>query len=585
MKLPAASEKFRALAPAALLAAAGILAYANSFRGQFVYDDIRAIVDNPHIRQVFPLGRSLTGPGDSPTRDRPVLSFTLALNYAAGGLDPSGYHLVNLVIHILAGLTLFGILRRTFAGSRFPPGFRQGADGLAFSSALLWLLHPLQTSAVTYVIQRSESLSGLFYLLTLYCFIRGASSAGRRFWFAGAVIACALGMGTKAVTVTAPVMVFIYDAVFVSRSPAGAARRHRILYSFLAATWLIQVWLLLRTSYPDLAGLSPLRYLLTQPAVLLHYLRLAFFPHPLCLDYAWPLARGTGEVLPGALVIGGLLTLTVYGLIRKPALGFAGAWFFLILAPTSSFFPLEDPAFEHRMYLPLAAILTLAAGAVFGLLRRLPSPAGRRTLAAVLLLAVAGTFAGRTRERNRIFHDPLALWREVILLRPRNPRAYYNYGLELANAGRTEEAARSYREAIRLKPDYAEAYNNLGVLLAEGGVHSRAIQYFDYALEIKPRYWEAQFNRGMALSQAGKYREAVTAFRESLRVQPDYPPSHFQAGEALRNQGRHREATEHYRQALRLNPEYRPVIRSLAAGFFQAGTPEIGGIYLDLLTD
>ncbi|MDP8236909.1 MAG: tetratricopeptide repeat protein [Candidatus Erginobacter occultus] len=583
MESPTSSKRWQITAAALILIAAGALAYSNSFRGAFVFDDIRAIVNNPHIRQILPLSQSLSGPWDSAVRDRPVVSFTLALNYALGGLAPWGYHLFNLTVHLLAGLTLFGILRRTFGNSRFSPAFNRSATGLGFAAALIWLLHPLQTESITYVIQRSESLAGLFYLLTLYCFIRGADSERGRTWFAGAVLGCGLGLATKATMITAPVAVFLYDSIFLSRSPARAVKRHWRWHLALASTWLIQILLISRTSYGDLKGLSPLAYLFTQPSVIAHFLRLIVWPHPLCLDYGWPLAAGVMDVLPAAAVIGALLWLTIYGLFKKPTLGFAGAWFFLILAPTSSLLPLEDPAFEHRMYLPLAAITALAAGSVFNLLRRLHSRAGRRTAAVVILTAAALLLGSLTFLRNRIYHDPLQLWREITILRPEHARGYYNYGLELGKTGRRAEEIEQYREAVRLKPGYAFAYNNLASALVDKGELLEAVRHYGRAIRINPRYWEARYNLGMALSRLDKVLEALTAFEETIRIQPSFAPAYFQAGETLRKLGRHREAAAYYRKAIELNPAFISAIRERAVEAEQTGDRETARIYREFL--
>lgn len=583
MSLSPLIKKLRAVIPAAALILAGFLAYGNSFQGKFVYDDIRAIINNPHIRQVFPLIRSLTGPGDSSIRDRPVVSFSLALNYAAGGLAPRGYHLFNLAIHILAGLTLFGILRQTFQNPLFPSAINHSATGLSFFAALVWLLHPLQTESVTYIIQRSESLAGLFYLLTLYCFIRGAGTRQSWIWFGGAFLFCGLGMGTKAIMVTAPVLVFLYDSIFISGSAAQTVRRHWPGHLALAATWLIQVFLISRTSYSDLKILSPLSYLLTQPSVITRYLRLTLCPHPLCLDYGWPLAQGIGDVLPGAILIGGLLWLTVYGLFKKPVLGFAGAWFFLILAPTSSILPLEDPLSEHRMYLPLAAIAALAAASGFSLLRRFLPARQLRPTAGVLTLASALLLGHLTRERNRIYSDPIALWYEVSVLRPEHARGYYNYGLELGETGRRREAIVQYREAIRLKPDYALAYNNLGVALSEEDSYYQAIARYGQAIRLNPHYWEARYNLGIALSQLGKDREALTSFQESLRLQPHFAPAYLRTGDLLQKMSRHREAAAYYQKALKINPDCLSAIQERITEIDQTGDQDLAPIYHGIL--
>ncbi len=342
-----------------MLLLAAVVVYSDSFHGPFIFDD-RPAIDQVSAKEPWAASvwHTLIGP-------RPVIRATLALNYFIGGYDETGYHVGNLCIHILAALALFGVIRRTLTlpslGGRFG---EKAAASLAFAAALLWVVHPLQTQAVTYIIQRMESLMGLFYLLTLYCFIRSASSPNPRAWHAAAVAACALGMGCKEVMVSAPLIVLLYDRCFVAGSFREALRRRWRFYLALAATWLILLRSVIEGVGPhaisagfQLKEVTPFQYARSEPGVILHYLALAFWPARLCLDYAWPVANGIAQIAPGAIVIGALLAATIWALVRKPKWGFIGAWFFLILAPTSSIMPIKDLAFEHRMYLPLAAVV------------------------------------------------------------------------------------------------------------------------------------------------------------------------------------------------------------------------------------
>ena len=572
---------------ATILIVSGLLVYINSFSGAFVFDDIKAIVANQRIRNLLPLTESMTGPMESALRDRPIVSLTLAINYALGGLDAWNFHAFNLLIHILTGLTLFGIIRRTFLSRRLAARFDRQATGLAFASALLWIVHPIQTESVTYIIQRSESLAGLFYLLTLYCFIRGGSylviaksgatadqtsnNAGHRqpstvnrqlssLWLGLSFLFCALGMGTKSVMITAPLMVIIYDAIFISGSPREAFKNHWPFFISLAATWLIQILIILRTDYGDLKSLSPTAYFLTQPGVILHLIRLSFWPHPLCLDYGWPLAHRIREILPPAMLIGALLWATIWGLIKRPTLGFLGIWFFLILAPTSTILPLEDPIFEHRLYLSLAAFTTLAVLAAYTLLRRVRSKKRRIILGCVLLTATTIILGYRTHVRNRIYQSPLVLWQSIVDQRPEHARGHYNLGLELSKVGKREAAIVEYREAVRLKPDYSDAYNNLGAALVEGGNALEAIRHYGQALRTKPQFWEARYNMGIALSSLKKYREAEICFQEVIRIQPTFAPAYHQAAEELWKMDQIDQALPYYRKAIRLNPAYREIL-------------------------
>ena len=287
---------------AGLIVLATLAAYANSFQGVFVFDDQPSIVDNPTIRHLWPIWRVLFPPSHGETvSGRPLLNLTFAVNYALGGLNPWGYHAVNLAIHVLAALPLFGILCRTL---RLPPlrdRFGRSATLPALAISLLWAVHPLQTESVTYVAQRAESLCGLFYLLTLYCFIRGATidpasrSAVRRppLWYSAAIFSCLLGMATKEVMATAPLMVLLFDRTFLAGSFAQALRRRWGLYLGLAATLGGLAYLVVATpagrggtaGFATPEALGAWEYIRSQPAAILHYLRLAVWPHPLCIDY------------------------------------------------------------------------------------------------------------------------------------------------------------------------------------------------------------------------------------------------------------------------------------------------------------
>lgn len=225
----------------AILVLAALAAYHNSFSGPFIWDDLLSITDNPTIRH---FGSALSPPNDVGVGGRPIGNLTLALNYALGGTEVWGYHAFNLLIHTLAGLTLFGIVRRTLQRPVLNERFGTFALPLALAVAVIWTVHPLQTEAVTYITQRYESMMGLFYLLTLYCFVRSVESAAPAKWQILSVVACLLGVMSKEIIVTAPVMVLLYDRTFVAGSFLEAWRRRWRYYLGLASMWLLLVPLL-----------------------------------------------------------------------------------------------------------------------------------------------------------------------------------------------------------------------------------------------------------------------------------------------------------------------------------------------------
>jgi tetratricopeptide (TPR) repeat protein len=582
---------------AGVLAAAGLTAYANSFRGAFVYDDLDSIADNPFIHTLWPLSEAMSLPmiNDGATVSRrPLLSLSFALNYQLFGGEPWGFHLVNLAVHIGAALLLFGVVRRTLCLKPFRSRWGDKAAPLALVIALLWEVHPLQTESVTYMVQRAESLMGMLYLLTLYCSLRGFTSDRGKYWLAAAVAACAAGMGVKEVMATAPLMVFLYDGTFISTSYRDAWRRRWRFYAALAATWLV---LLLPQALgwndvsEDFTERSPLAYALTQPGVILYYLRLSFWPSPLVMDYNWPTAEGLLQIAAAGCVVAALLGATAWGLYRRRWYGVVGAWFFLILAPSSSFVALNQNLEEHRMYLSLAAVVLLTVIAGAWLLQRLPFTARSpfaRGAAGVLVVALAAGLTAQTINRNRDYRSQVALWRQNVEDRPTSYVAHQSLGLNLFLNGRVDEAIAQYRRGLEYNPQYAptwyslanalarrgelpeaiadyrqslmldpnnaDAHCNLGTMLLQLGKRDEALTHFREATRVDAQHWQGYYNLAMALQGQGKLEAAIQSYRRSLQINPRNWTAHYKLGNLLAEQGRLADAAAHFQRALQINP-------------------------------
>ena len=458
-------SRWAGIAAGSLIILSGLAVYANSLSVPFIYDDLSAIVNNPTIHHLWPISQVFSPPTHGETvSSRPVLNLSLAINYALSGERPWTYHAVNLLIHLVNGLLLWRIARRTFLLPTCRNRFGDAGVVLAWVIALVWTVHPLQTESVTYIAQRAESLAGLFYLLTLYAVIRGTQSMRATAWYLLAVGACWLGMATKQTLFSVPLVVLIYDRTFLSGSWLESLRKRWGMYAGLVASWGLMATLMAGVG-PDMRAGGPVppdawSYACTQLGVILHYLRLSLWPHPLCLEYAWPLAKTLGAILPGLLVVGFLLAATIRGVMGGRAWGFLGAAFFLILAPTSSIVPLQQLAFEHRMYLSLAAgIAILVVGAyVLGqkMVRygwtslRAASVLGLSLAAAVVVVLGILTF-----QRNEVYGSTLRIWQDTVAKSPENPGAHNNLGLALADLGRYHEAIDEYQQSLRIQPDHA----------------------------------------------------------------------------------------------------------------------------------
>ncbi|HEV3418218.1 MAG TPA: tetratricopeptide repeat protein [Pirellulales bacterium] len=577
---------------AGIIALAALAVYSNSFEGDFIFDDLPWIVINPTIHKLWPLKEVLFPSNSSFQSGRPVVNLTLAINYAFAGTDVRSYHAVNLGIHILAAVTLFGVVRRTLKMPVLGERFARAATPLALSVALVWVVHPLTTAAVSYVIQRTEALVGLFYLLTLYCVIRGAGSSRPIRWYLAAITTCLLGMATKEVMATAPVVVLLYDRIFLSGSFSEALRRRWGLYLALCATWGAIVWCLLSTGFhsgsagfgsfgnTDDSNFAALSYAATQPGVIVHYLQLAFWPVGMCLDYKWPAAHLPEQIIAPALLVAALLGLTIWGLLKNSPLGFLGAWFFVILAPTSSFVPIRDAAFDHRMYLPLAAIAAMVVIGGFAIcdwlaLRGLAAgdeSSARRWAAPTCLLAATIIGLGWcTVRRNEDYTTGTAIWQDVLDKNPDNARAHNNLAVQLLDHDKIDEAMVHCRRALELEHNYADAESNLGLALAKQHKYEEALPHYRRALELKPEHKYALDLLAAALTEQGNFTEAIDLYDRLLRIDPDNAKTHFDLANSLRKSGQPEAAIEHFKIALAAEPDYPEAHNNLAGVLARQG--------------
>jgi len=511
----------------ALIVAAGIAAYANSFSGAFVFDDTTSILENPSIRHVWSCDW-LHPPGFGATVEaRPALNLSFALNYAIGGDDVSGYHFVNLLIHLAAAVTLFGLVRRTAQRRPGAGATKVGAIGFALVVALLWELHPLQTESVTYVVQRAESLAGLLQLLTLYGFVRAEACEGKASlrWKILSVVACLVGMATKEVMITAPVIVLAYDAVFCAGSAAAALRRQPRYYGALAASW-IPLGILVRHGTRTLVfgahgDVTFGQYWLTQPAAIVHYLRLAFWPHPLVLDYGAVWTSSVRAALAPAAVLLLLGSAVVAAWARSQGghrpgwrvFSFLGFCFFGWLALTSIVPGSRQTLAEHRMYLPLIPVIVGCTWAIATPLASLP---GGRPLGFAAALITAGICGALTWQRNQDYATELTLFAHDVAVEPNNPQVLVNFGEEASRARELGRAEAAVEKALRLRPDFPLAELVLGTIKGRLGKAAEAETHFRRGVAEKPEDELLRLGLFECLLRAGRGDEAIHELRPWL---------------------------------------------------------------------
>lgn len=478
----------------AIVAAATIVAYSRSLTAPFHFDDYNVIVNNHFLRHPLTGTYFLFW-----ARTRLVPYITFALNLRFGGTNPFGFHLFNLVVHLVTTSVFFHLciaLCRT-------PRLRDTALGkrpllLAVPAAFIFACHPLQVQAVTYISQRMASMAAMFYLgsVLLYVRARNASEAAAgvdgktsaRAWpaYAGSAVSAVAAFLSKENSATLPFAILLSEYIFFGRTHA----RHALtrLLPFLILACLIPVgWLFLRAADTvpaaaaggGLAGrldqlatvvrnaggastTSPLHYFFTQCVVVPRYLRLVFLPWGLNLDPDIPLEHdlsprvGTGLALLASLLIGGISMRR-----RHPLLSFGILWFFCTHSVESGFFPISDVMAEHRMYLPMPGVAISVGTLWAGAFMAWPKPS------LAVATAAGSALMALTIIRNEVWRTPVSLWQDTVSKSPYKARPHVNLGVALHKEGRFDEAIAHYCEALKIEPDNRAAATDVELALEE----------------------------------------------------------------------------------------------------------------------
>lgn len=540
------------------------LSYSPSFSVPFLFDDTNHIHHNPRIQNILPFWRPLLG------TNRPVIDFSLAMNFALGKFQVFGYHMFNLVVHVFSAITLFQIFRITFSRHLQELKDKMLVPSFAFVATAIWALHPVQTESVTYIIQRSECLMGLFYLLTLYFLSRYAqpNSSGR--WGIFAIFFCALGMATKEVMVTAPMVALIYDRIFLGTNFREIFRKRGWIYIGMALTWILLIHLTTVARVNDtnagmsLPGVSPFTYMLAQQKVLARYLKIALWPNDLCFDYCWALPQKISEVFPFLLLNISLFVISAWMLFKKSAFGFWGIWFFIILAPTSSIFPIGDLAVEHRMYLPLAGIVWIFTMAIYKFCLSLPLTwQQKKTLVIMIGTVIITGFIMTTVARNRLYQDEEGLWRDTLRKGNETDRVHLNLGVALFRNGKIIEAKENFLKAAQFNSEDYKIYFNLGLVSLELNDFTPAEGYFARALELKSNFKEGYYMAGLAYFQKGKYSQAGHYFQKVVEIDPEHVIARFNLATVWANLGSYTKAVKEFEEVIRIDPMFPDAERRL----------------------
>lgn len=544
------------LLPFVIITVATIVAYANSMEGGFVLDDGNCIYQNPSIKN---FGDSFFPPETVNIFRRQLVNVTLAINYAISGHDVWSYHLFNLIIHLVSALCLFSIISKILASKQIPNHYAQKADWIAMAAATLWAVHPLNTQAVTYIIQRCESMMGMLVLISMYLAIRSMNSKSPNIWLAGALTACVAGVWVKEAIFIAPILVIFYDRYFVSDSISHGIKSHRFLYAGYAVCITILALNLMgyTTSTQTSQKYSVFAYAISQPEVILHYLSLAVWPMNLVLDYQWPLSD-ISRALPYIAVVICMVAVSIWLALRKNVYGFFLGWFWITLAPSSSLFPINDLAFEQRMYLPLAGLAGAMAIGLSDISRLVKDKFKINTdypIVGLWVVAVIGCTA-LTIERNEDYiKGELYMWQDVMRKRPENTKALSLIGKGLAQQGKYNEAFSYYEKALEIDPDGFALHNDLSIIFHTLGDNDKAEYHLRQMIRIAPEVPLPYLKLAQMMLSMRETAEATLLLEKAVELNPSLLPVRARLAQIYYQNGQWAKAIPHLEAYLAENPD------------------------------
>ncbi|MEW5895682.1 MAG: tetratricopeptide repeat protein [Candidatus Omnitrophota bacterium] len=554
----------------------GALAYRVNMHAGFVFDDYKVIILNPAIRHLTDIVSIWK---HDPTRFLPALTF--ALNYRIAGFEVFSYHLFNLILHVLGGFCVYWLVVLLMKAPALKLEDREDSQIWPFLAALIFIIHPVQTSTVSYIVQRSTIMAGIFYLLAMIGYLKWRLYPGRLSFYSGFAAALASSF-CKPSVITLPLALVLLEVFFLK----GVEKKRKTgwgIAAFLAAVMIVPGLLaLLKEISPSIGTfvsitrqtpfVSRWGYLTTQFNVLVYYIGLLFFPISQNLDYGFPFTKGllAWPTFFSFAVLWYLLYMA-YRCRRGRMFSFVVLWFFVTLLPESSIFPLEDALFEHRLYLPLAGFaLALSYAVVFKISWK---PA---RLSASMALTLFLAFL--TVSRNTVWSDPEALMKDNIAKSPHHLRPRFNLSSHYIREGNLDKARKVIEEAAAIAPWHPDNYFKIAYIYELQGQSELAMIYYRKAIDLDPEHARGEYYLRLAQFNIGRQRwdKAEPLLEEALKRSPKSDVIHTEMGNINNLQGDSKRAFEHYQEAVELNPYNENALNGLATIYVLRGDYDQG---------
>lgn len=539
-----------------IIAVISILIYSNSFDCEFQFDDENSICKQIVIKKLsnftdLSIWKNINF--------RPLTMFTFAINYHFNKLDVVGYHVGNLIIHIIMGWFVFLLINLIFSlQSIKSDSFSEDKKYLVLFAALICVAHPIQTQAVTYIVQRMTALAAMFYILSIFLYAKGRIFHIKKglewdalILYIGALLSGIFALLSKQNAATFPLAMLLFELFFIRSKENKPFKKYLIISS--SVLFLIFLAIVFSGNLPkETEQISRINYLITQFRVILKYIQLLLLPVHQNLDHHffastkfWKLKEIGSFLIISCLFISGVL------LFRKQRiLSFGIFWFFLTLSVESSILPISGVIYEHRIYLPMVGYSICLISIIW-----LIFSSKKRFIMFIFLMIIISSYGYATFKRNKIWKTKYTLWSDVVKKSPNKARPNYNFGNVLNRAGKHDIAIKYYNRAVKIKPDFVDALYNLGSAWDSKGNTDKAIEYYNKVLEVNPHYTKALNNLGILFSDKGEFDKAVEYYSKVLKIAPRNADVINNLGNVWARKREFDKAIDCYKKALEINPD------------------------------
>jgi tetratricopeptide (TPR) repeat protein len=550
-----------------LIAALGFVVYAPSINGKFIYDDKFLVKENTYVKSWANIGKAFTqdiGSGaDQPfSFYRPLQLVTYMLDYSIWGLREFGYHLTNIILHVLASISVYWFVAVLL-----------GNPLVSLITALLFVAHPLHTEAICYISGRADPLSTIFFMLAFIYYIKQTRKDDLAY-FILMILSYALSFLSRETCVILPALALLYHYAFKVKIkwklfiPIAAMAVLYVISRYTVLAFLIKDLPIHTTALQRIPGFF---------VALAGYMRILFWPLDLHMEYGAPIFPWNYfQVYIG---IGVLVTiLAILAWKRRSTVTFFGiAWFLIALAPVTNIYAINAFMAEHWLYVPCIGVFILMANGIAWLSEK----KNLRMIAALIIAALLIFYSAVTIRQNEYWKDPVSFYERTLKYIKWNPKLYDNMGDALCAAGRDNEAIPYFQRAVELEPRYAGAYSNLGNVYFKQAKYEDAFALYKKAVEIKPDFALGYNNLGNVCVVMGKYDEALAYYAKVIELAPNNPGVYSNMGLVYKIQGKMADAEISMNKAIAINPDFALPHSLLAHLYFENGRKDLAVKYYE----